>query len=182
MITIENISKFNFDNVPIDTFWNTGDKKELKMHRIHAYPAKFPSFITTKALEFAKSENYQINKMADIFCGCGTTAFEAKRNNISFWGCDINPVATLIAKAKSKKYQNGRLEKYLNLILCEFKDKRNTSNYTEAKERLKYWYKERQYNDIAHLKSAIISSIPEKSDYRLFFLCAFSNKIGRAHV
>lgn len=182
MITIDNIQKFDFDSVPVDPFWNTGQEKELKMHRIHAYPAKFPAFITTKALGYAQSQNHQINTIADIFCGCGTTAFEAKRNNISFWGCDINPVATLIAKAKSRKYQTGRLKKYLDCILHKFIDTPIPSQYANAKERLKYWFKEKQFNDLTHLKSIIFDVTSENSDYRLFFLCAFSNILKPASV
>jgi len=105
MIRIDKIQQANFASIPVDPFWNTGTDKEHKMHRIHAYPAKFPAFITTKALDFAKDNNFETTNLADVFCGCGTVAFEAKRNNINFWGCDINPVATMIAKVKSHKYQ-----------------------------------------------------------------------------
>lgn len=175
MIPIKNISKFDFETLPIDQFWNTGQEKELKMHRIHSYPAKFPAFITTKALEYANSQNRKINTIADIFCGCGTTAFEAKRNNIAFWGCDINPVATMIAKAKSRKYQTGRLKNYLDRILQKFNATNVQNLYSTANERLKFWYKEKQFNDLAHLKSMILSETPKNSDYNLFFLCAFSN-------
>lgn len=182
MIPVGNIRQFDFESVPIDPFWNTGDEKELKMHRIHAYPAKFPAFITTKALEFARQNNKRVRSVADIFCGCGTTAFEAKRNNIVFWGCDINPVATLIAKAKSRKYQKGRLEKYLQAILDHYRFTKVVNQYPEAKERLKYWYKKKQYNDLAHLKSSILENTPDNSDYRLFFLCAFSNILKATSV
>ncbi len=175
MIEINDVLKFDFESVPVDPFWNVGHEKELKMHRIHAYPAKFPSFITTKALEYAKSQKYQVFKIADVFCGCGTTAFEAKRNNIEFWGCDINPVATLIAKTKSRTYQSWRLKKYFNSILKNFQCSEIINHYLESNERLRYWYYEKQYNELAHLKYSIIKSTPEKSDYRLFFLTAFSN-------
>ena len=36
------------------TYWNFGDKREDPIHRIHSYPAKFPAFITTKALQYAE--------------------------------------------------------------------------------------------------------------------------------
>ena len=181
-ISFKNIHSFDFESVPIDPFWNTGKEKELKMHRIHAYPAKFPAFITTKALEYSKTQNHSVKSIADIFCGCGTTAFEARRNNIAFWGCDINPVATLIAKTKSRKYQTGRLKNYLDRILQEFNNTLVVDQYVGAKERLKYWYKENQFNDLAHLKSIIFSITPENSDYRLFFLCAFSNILKSTSV
>ena len=176
MVSVEFKRDFDFENVPIDSFWNTGVQKEQKMHRIHAYPAKFPAFITTKALEYVKqSDGFCPERIADIFCGCGTTAFEAKRNSIDFWGCDINPVATLIAKAKSRKYQVGRLEKYYKTILKVYNESPSKNIYEYAPDRLKYWYYSEQYNDLAHLKDIILTVVPENSDYRLFFLCGFSN-------
>ena len=176
MITFDNINKVNIDDVPIDPFWNIGEERELKMHRIHTYPAKFPAFITTKALGYAKQNGVAVNRMADIFCGCGTVAFEAKRNNIDFWGCDINPVATMIARAKSKKYNKERLDGYLQLILDHYNSlDRRTGSYKDANGRLKYWYGEKQFNQILRLKRAIETVIPGVSEYRYFFLCAFSN-------
>jgi methylase of polypeptide subunit release factors len=176
MIKIDNVKKMNFDSILIDSFWNTGDEKELKMHHIHAYPAKFPAFITTKTLEFAKKNKSTPKVIADVFCGCGTVAFEAKRNNIDFWGCDINPIATLIARAKSRKYQQVKLQKYLDSIVGVFKQMDTTKNfYDAANERLKYWYSHDNYNNLFCLKTAINDTIPKYSYYRLFFLCAFSN-------
>ena len=176
MIPISDIRTFDFENVPIDPFWNIGKQREQKMHRIHAYPAKFPAFITTKALEFCeRTINHRPKRIADIFCGCGTTAFEARRNAIDFWGCDINPVATLITKTKRRKYQSGRLQKYYKKILAEYSQSVIADCYDSAPERLKYWYFRQQYNELAHLKDAILNVTPDSSDYRLFFLCGFSN-------
>lgn len=184
MIPVEDLTTFDFDKVPVDDFWNTGSTKEQKMHRIHAYPAKFPAFITSKALEYAKSAGLKVNSVADIFCGCGTTAFEAKRNKISFWGCDINPVATLIAKTKSRKYQQARLISYYNLISEEFKRavKVKPGNYKFASERLAYWFPKKQYEDLYLLREAILSNTSSKSPYRQFFLCAFSNILKPASM
>lgn len=176
MISINSIHDFDFESVPIDPFWNTGSHREQKMHRIHAYPAKFPSFITTKALEFWKSSNDSLpNRIADIFCGCGTTAYESKRNDIDFWGCDINPVATLIAKTKSRTYCAQRLQDYYKEIEEQYLTANSKNSYLSAPDRLRYWYSESQYNELSKLKDIIYSLTPEYSDYRLFFLCAFSN-------
>ncbi|WP_135612210.1 class I SAM-dependent methyltransferase [Methanococcoides sp. AM1] len=176
MIQINDLQEIDFESIPIDPFWNTGNEKELKMHRIHSYPAKFPAFITTKALEYAKENSLNTNQVADIFCGCGTVAFEAKRNNIDFWGCDLNPVATMIAKAKSHKYQIGRLDTYYEAIVCAYnKIPVDNKCYESANGRLKYWYDQKSYEDLLRLKIAIKDSTPDKSKYRMFFLCAFSN-------
>lgn len=168
--------KINFNKIPSDPSWNLGEEREFKMHRIHSYPAKFPAFLTTKALSYAKKNKIAVNKIADIFCGCGTVALEAKRNNIDFWGCDINPIATMIAKVKSGKYDTERLRKYMLLILNFYAAVKNQNGYYEtANERLQYWYGKEQYEKIFRLKYAIENIIPSRSRYRLFFLCAFSN-------
>ena len=103
LVTGENIN-INFNSIPENEYWSIEDEKELKVHKIHAYPAKFPSFVIKKSIEYAQDAGIKLNTIADIFCGCGTTAFEAKRNGIGFWGCDINPVATLIARVKSNHF------------------------------------------------------------------------------
>jgi methylase of polypeptide subunit release factors len=175
MILIDNVETFDFDSLEIDVLWNFPQEKELKIHQIHAYPAKFPAFVTTKAIEYAESTNTKIKTIADIFCGCGTTALEAKRNKIDFWGCDINPVATLIAKTKSRNYQLKRIEQYYKLINSSIKNRKMPDEYDDANERLKYWYSKERYNELALLKKIINDRTPENSDYRLFFLCGFSN-------
>lgn len=175
MMLIDNAETFDFDNLEVDTLWNFPQERELKIHQIHAYPAKFPAFVTTKAIDYAKSTNTTVKTIADIFCGCGTTALEAKRNNINYWGCDINPVATLIAKTKSRSYQLKRVEHYYKLITSSIKRRNIPDDYDNANERLKYWYSKKRYNELALLKKIIKDNIPGNSDYRLFFLCAFSN-------
>ncbi len=175
MIRLKEIQKLNFDSIPVDPFWNIGSERELKMHRIHSFPAKFPAFITTKALEYAKLNSVKVKVIGDIFCGCGTTAYESKRNNIDFWGCDINPVATMIAKTKSRKYQGWRLNKYLNEIIETYESTTINEEYGNANDRLKYWFKEHEFDCLFHLKNIIEKITSEESDYRRFFICAFSN-------
>lgn len=170
-----NLSKTNFDNLPVDEFWNLGNTREKMMHRIHSYPAKFPAFITEKALDFALNQGLNVSKIADVFCGCGTVAYEAKRNNIDFWGCDINPVATLIAKVKSRKYSSMWVRKYYSSILAQYGSIKCDNPYIKANPRLQYWYDIYHYNDLFKLKLAIDNSVPLASGYLLFFTCAFSN-------
>ncbi len=61
--------------------WEFGDRKDRREepnHRIHGYPAKLPAFITTVALEYAKRQGVDVRVVADVFCGCGTTAVKAE--------------------------------------------------------------------------------------------------------
>jgi len=174
--SLKKARNLNIGEVPHNTFWDTGDERELKMHRIHAYPAKFPAFITRKALAYAKAKNINVTRVADVFCGCGTVAFEAQRESIAFWGCDINPVATLIARAKSHQYDIEQLQEYYNEVIAEYRAASRAIGLTKAaRDRLNYWYPDSQLRSLAKLRNSIYSVVPENSNYSDFFLCAFSN-------
>jgi methylase of polypeptide subunit release factors len=170
-----NVSNFNINDIAVDNSWNFGEEAEYLMHTIHAYPAKFPAFIASKAFDYAKNEGVNAEVVADIFCGCGTVALEAKTHNINFWGCDINPVATLIATTKSESYQLNRLIRYFREIsdsLCIATLPENI--YAISNERIKYWFTENSYNSLYILKQAILNKVPT-GKYQNAFLCIFSS-------
>lgn len=171
-VSKENI---NFNNIEIDEYWNLGNKTEHKMHKIHTYPAKFPAFITQKALEYASKEKLNVNKIADIFCGCGTVAYEATRGKIDFWGCDINPVAALIARVKSKKLDPQRLDSFYKSIIARYYQNKDIFFINEINPRIRYWFDDVQIFDLSLLKTCIIESTHQDKDYEEFFSCAFSN-------
>ena len=170
------VSRVSLQGLKENEDWRSGRSAELRLHRIHAYPAKFPAFIPTKALQFAKKEGITVRRAGDIFCGCGTVAYEARREGIDFWGCDINPVATLIARTKSGTFGEERLDEY-------FADIRSKVNRASAKvdlpptalTRLNYWYSDEQFRGLAKLLNSINHAVPAQSRYRSFFHCAFSN-------
>ena len=163
------------NNIAVEDEWNFGDKTEFLMHTIHAYPAKFPAFIATKAFEYAEQEGVEVKTVADIFCGCGTVALEAKLHGKDFWGCDINPVATLITKTKSTTYDINTLGRYFDRIKETYynMDINNTA-YEKAPERLKYWFNENSFIDLQRLKQSIEAVVTE-SEYQDAFLCLFSS-------
>ena len=155
--------------------WDFGDSREELIHRIHPYPAKFPAFITTKALQHAEASGVTVRKVADVFCGCGTTAVEAKRNGKDFWGCDINPLAALIAQVKTHRYRDKDLARSAEAIWGEF-DGTKVSEQDRAgvSERIRYWFDEEQVNDLIRLERAIKQCTYPYSAHRKFFLCGFS--------
>lgn len=158
------------------TYWDFGDEREDPIHRIHAYPAKFPAFITTKALRYAAQNGVTVDLVADVFCGCGTTAVEALRNGKSFWGCDINPVATLISHVKTRSYDDSGLQRKFDAIKRHVQDANPLhEDSVRIAERIHHWFDDRAIEDLIRLRQAIDASTPPKSRYRKFFLCAFSN-------
>ena len=176
MIRVVDAISTNFENIDIDPFWNVGNEREHKGHRIHAYPAKFPAFITQKAIQYAQNSRIDINCVADIFCGCGTVAFEAKRLGIDFWGCDLNPTAVLIAKAKSSSYRKAMIDEYYAAIIDSFDKEYPFYSISEnVNERIQYWFNMQEIRDLSLLKTCILGTVPRGSKYRYYFLCAFSN-------
>lgn len=170
-----NLNQIDFNDIPIDSNWNMPSLKEKKIHNIHSYPAKFPAFITTKAIELSESRGINVNDVADIFCGCGTVAFESVSNGKQFWGYDINPVATLIARAKSSQYNYETIITLNNQILEEYRSATlSTLLKTQVNSRILYWFDPMQIERLLTLKECI-NRVPMRTEYRDFFLCAFSN-------
>lgn len=79
--------------------WDFADAKTGYLtHSLHPYPAKFIPQIPNALIQELSSVG---EKVADIFCGSGTTLVEAltlKRNAV---GLDANPLACLISRAKT---------------------------------------------------------------------------------
>jgi len=174
-VTTDNYQQLDFDSIPIKEDWNLPCEKESRMHSIHTYPAKFPAFITTKAIQLAEANNIKVDTVADIFCGCGTVAYETVCVGKHFWGCDINPVATLIAEAKSQKYDELRLNDYLKQVINYYSvcvaDKEDS---IYSNDRIHYWFDDDKIDELLRLRTSIKNVITD-DDYQIFFLCGFSN-------
>ncbi|MYD44238.1 MAG: DNA modification methylase, partial [Gammaproteobacteria bacterium] len=76
-------------------------------HRIHPYPAmmhpKLASFLLAR---YAK----QGAKVLDPFCGSGTVLLTAQEMSLDSTGFDINPLALIIADAKTTNYDSSKLQ------------------------------------------------------------------------
>ncbi len=79
-----------------------GSNTGYLMHKIHSYPARFIPQIPRRAITRWSAVG---NTILDPFCGCGTTLLEAALLGRNSVGVDNNPVATLISRAKTRKYQ-----------------------------------------------------------------------------
>jgi len=172
--TLTKLNGIDFLGIEESSFWNNVDTPEIRIHKIHVYPAKFPSLIAKKAFEYAESKHLRIETVADIFCGCGTVAVEAKRKGLDFWGCDINPVAVLISEVKSHPYDVVTVKAIFDNIVNGFNTGEIKTEYAVANPRIQYWFIEDQYNDLHKLKTAILANT-ENNAYRKLFLCIFSS-------
>ena len=102
-------------------------------------------------------------------------ALEAKLHSKDFWGCDINPVATLIAKTKSAAYDINVVADYFERIKVTYETMEiDHMAYDKAPERLKYWFTENSFIDLMRLKQSIEFVVPA-GEYQDAFLCLFSS-------
>ena len=116
-----------------------------------------------------------MRNVADVFCGCGTTAVEAKRNGKDFWGCDINPLATLIAQVKTHHYRDSALSRTYDAIREEYHVYQvTTEERSRISERIHYWFDNDNIDNLIQLDQAIRQNTRPFSPHRKFFLCAFS--------
>jgi methylase of polypeptide subunit release factors len=174
MLKIRSLSEFN-ESIEVNDSWNFPESRELLMHKIHAYPAKFPAFLTPKIVSYLKDNHAQINSIGDIFCGCGTSALESKLLGIDYLGYDINPVATMIAKAKSNVYSTERIIELFEDIIKEYNNgKFLTPNKVLFHDRIRYWFDEANIIKLYRLQKAIYKVCLD-GKYRILFLTAFSN-------
>lgn len=99
---LENIQYSNPEDVlaafkSIDWSFSNDDTTYLS-HDIHPYPAKFPPQLPGRIIEMLSSKGEMI---WDPFGGSGTTALEALLNDRNCISTDINPVGSIIGKAKT---------------------------------------------------------------------------------
>lgn len=134
----------DFDCIKIDKYWNFADEKEDKVHQIHSYPAKFPAFITTKAIDYAENKKIHIETIGDIFCGCGTVAYESLKQGYNFLGYDINPVAALIARVKSNKLDSLILKDYYEKIIKLSNENLRSGIKEDFNSRIIYWFETKE--------------------------------------
>jgi DNA modification methylase len=132
-------------------------------HGIHTYLAAMNPPL---ANFLVKEYNKERNTVLDPFVGGGAVGVECLLEKCNFTGLDINPLATLISKAKTTFLDHKPLNIARNYILNRFMELINDSN-TEipifsSKTKINYWFKPETFKPLNALKIAI-SELKEKS-------------------
>lgn len=165
------------------TDWDSPVIAESPVHRIHSYPAKFPAHIPAQAISLARSEGRQVRRIGDIFCGCGTVAYEGRRHGLEFWGCDVNPVAALIARVKSGDYISSQIDGLATAVETYHEHCSEESNLSEKAVRsLVRWFGEGQFGRLARLRQAIERASDTGTPERDLLDCAFSASLKSASL
>ncbi|NOS94349.1 MAG: hypothetical protein HOP30_20740, partial [Cyclobacteriaceae bacterium] len=149
-------------------------KIDRHTHLIHPYPAKLLAHIPNLFINnsiLSKEQDYVL----DPFCGTGTVLLESALYKRRALGADANPLAQMIAKAKTCKLNGERLQKELCSLL------KKSRNYKLIKipdfSNRDYWFAEQTQIQLAKIYSAIVKI--KNENVRTFFLVNFSNCIRK---
>jgi SAM-dependent methyltransferase len=74
---------------------------ETLTHPFHSYPARLHPATARVLAELLAERSPKNAVIVDPFCGSGTTLVEARANGLRAVGTDLNPLAVLVARAKT---------------------------------------------------------------------------------
>lgn len=172
------IPVLSFEGIPISHDWAFIEAKRSDTtyitHGYHRYPAKFIPQLARRLIEEYSEEG---NTVLDPFCGCGTTLVESAVYRRYSYGYDINPISILISMAKVRYLSPHLLDEAYEKIQVGFW---NECTESPDNERIDYWYREEQKQELTRLLQAIRQV--DDMDIRRFFLCGFSNILKNCSI
>ncbi len=141
-----------------DESWDfrAADTKEYT-HCFHTYPAMMVPQIARRLL---KQYGVKGRWLLDPYCGTGTSLVEASLFGMHSVGCDINPLARLIATAKLTPIPLKMLDSELNplnnaLFQVEFRTDQVPAAPIPHFPNLEYWFSEGVIRCLAYLQHQI---------------------------
>jgi len=144
----------------------SGEELMRGRHTIHPYPAMLhPLLVDYLIKKYAQKDDI----IFDPFCGSGVTLVQSAVSGYYSIGFDINPLALLIAKVKTDKYDINKLkEEY-----ADFKKSVLKTNKTDIPKikNIDYWYTKDVITDLGKIRSVL-----KKSNYKYqdFFVINFA--------
>ena len=150
-----------------------GENYSTHFPNLHRYPA---TMLPQIGIQIFKELKISKGRLLDPYCGTGSSALAGMASGFSeFHGFDINPLATLIAKAK---YTNLNIKKLLN-----YKDNVEHGIYSQDMEvpppfvtNIEFWFSKRAIKDLSVIRNAILEEV-DNLQYRQLFWLAFSETV-----
>ena len=150
-----------------------GEQLLRQRHKIHPYPAMLHPLLVDFLIEkYAKAGD----TIFDPFCGSGVTLLQSKVKGYESMGFDINPIALLIARAKTTNYEKEKLlveYKDLKTTLIESKDPLFSQQLIDIPKitNIDYWYTEEVAGDLGKIRWILKNKV---YDYKDFFITIFA--------
>ncbi len=168
------LTEFGFvcgDDVKEEDWTFAGEDTKYLTHGFHPYPARMMPLIAKRIVEMYATKPDDV--VLDPFCGSGTVLVEAVVHDRMALGFDINPLAIMIAKAKTTPINPKKLREIADDLIRRIRDDCNEYPEPTSIPNLHYWFKPaviRELSKILHYIKAI-----EDEDLYNFFATAFSH-------
>lgn len=145
--------------------WSLEDADtDIYSSNLHPYPAKFIPQIPDRMIKQFTDEG---DKVLDPFNGSGNTTMMAAIRNREGYGCDLNPLSCMIARAKVRDYDVEKLNSHFYDFLSSIQKDMDKMKNTDIK-------KDGHTKEIQG-KKVEIPSFPDKYDW---FIPEIVNQIG----
>ena len=145
-----------------------GQKLTRGRHKIHPYPAMLHPLLVDFLIDEYANEG---DVIFDPFCGSGVTLLQSSVRSHKSLGFDINPLALLVAKTKTTKYDISVLKKEFEHIKKRINRARKSSIPTI--NNIDYWYTKDVTRDLGRIRHVLKNS-KHYYQYFHFFLTTFA--------
>ncbi|GDX40600.1 hypothetical protein LBMAG21_08920 [Armatimonadota bacterium] len=142
-------------------------------HCYHDYPARMIPQIAGKLLDLFAPKHPAL--LFDPYCGTGTSLVEGMIRGLNVVGTDLNPLARLIARAKTTLPSIEVLDAYVKelwayLLLPDSEEPLDMT--LDGISRPEFWFKPEVFRQLARLRKFV--TCIENTEARNFFAIAFS--------
>ncbi len=161
-----------------DESWNFAEADtKILTHCFHNYPAMMIPQVAERLISQYGSD---ARLLFDPYCGTGTSLVEANIHNINAIGTDLNPLARLIAKAKTTPIEIQLLDKFLKdinewIFSIRYGKAENMSIHIPKFDNIDYWFTKDVQIKLAVLKN-YIENLNHEAIQRFFYV-AFSETV-----
>jgi site-specific DNA-methyltransferase (cytosine-N4-specific) len=155
-----------------EEFWDfkTGFEK-VHIHGIAKYPATMVPRMQAELMDILLKET-SIESMLDPFMGSGTSIVLGLDRGLNVTGFDINPLAYLISKVKSQRYDLVLLNRDYNSIEKEISSNQDFDDFSF--EGIDKWFKADIINQLSRIRHSIIKT---EFNYPDFVALAFAETV-----
>ena len=157
----------------MESDWNFRGANTRRMtHCIHAYPAMMIPQIAERLLV---RYGAKAAVLFDPYCGTGTSLLEANARGVHAVGADLNPLARLIARAKTTRLNCRRLETLVGDINRRLRNHQCKDAAPPPFKNIDFWFSPKAQRDLAATRAEIDRA--DNEDERRFLRAAFSETV-----
>lgn len=139
-------------------------------HKFHRYPGKFIPHVPRWAIKRYLGEPTPNSVVVDPFCGSGTTLAEASSLGVRSIGIDVDPIARLVSRVKTRPIDEARLHD----VVAEVSQKvgrRTVPSFVPAIPTLSHWFTKEAVRDLGVIRGVIEEYAHEVDIYEFLLVC-----------